>query len=146
MTMVKPMRAMIPVFELRERRSRIALARITQDIDGKRDLLNAADHMLGAIASQMKTGADARFSGGARTVAELIDSEQHLRSLREAQARLSGMRREAEGEIRALETSRGVMARQWSRDESKRTHADARHRRMRSTQLARLTEAAEEER
>lgn len=144
--MVKSMRAMIPVFEMRERRSRIALARITQDIDGKRVLLNAADHMLGAIASQMTASADARFSGGARTVAELMDSERHLRALREAQARLSGMRREAEGEIEALESSRGTLARQWSRDETKRLHADEYHRRMRALRVARRAEAADEER
>jgi hypothetical protein len=143
--MRNPVRAIVRVFELRERRSRLALARITQDIDEKRALLNAAGDMLGAIGAQMKASSDARFSGGPRTVADLLESEQHVRVLRETQTRLSGMKREAEGALEELATSRRKLAQQWCRDETKRTCADAYDRRMRAAQVANRSEAEDEE-
>jgi hypothetical protein len=143
--MGKSARAIVRVFEQRERRSRLALARITQDIDERRALLCMADNMLGAIGAQMKASSDARFSGGPRTVAELLESEQHARVLRETQARLSGMKREAEGALVALASSRRKLARQWYRDETKRTCADAYDKRARAARVENLAEAEDEE-
>jgi hypothetical protein len=138
-------RAIVRVFELRERRSRLALARITQDIDEKRVLLNAAGDMLGAIGAQMKASSDARFSGGSRTVADLLESERHVSALREAQARLSGMKREADGALEELATSRRKLAQQWYRDETKRACADAYDKSARAARVANLGEAEDEE-
>ena len=138
-------RAIVKIFELRERRSRLALARITQDIDEKRGLLHAADNMLGAIGDQMKATADARFSGGSCTVAELLESEEHARTLRQTQARLAGMKQEAEGALEALAQSRRQLARQWHRDETKRDCADAFDKKTRAAQSARQIEADDEE-
>jgi hypothetical protein len=143
--MGKSARAITRVFELRERRSRLALARITQDIDERRALLHVAENMLGAIGAKMKASSEARFSGGPRTVAELLESEQHVRVLRETEARLSGMKREAEGALEAMANSRRKLARQWYRDETKRTCADAYDRRVRATRVANQIEAEDEE-
>jgi hypothetical protein len=143
--MGKAARAIVRVFELRERRSRLALARLTQDIDERRALLRVADNMLGAIGAQMKASSDARFAGGPRTVSELLESEQHVRVLRETETRLSGMKLEAEGALEALASSRQKLARQWYRDETKRTCADAYDKRMRATRVASLIEAEDEE-
>jgi hypothetical protein len=138
-------RAIVRVFELRERRSRLALARITQDIDEKRGILRAADNMLGVIGEQMKASADARFSGGSRTVAELLESEEHVRTLRQTQARLAGMKRDAEGALESLAESRRKLARLWYRDETKRSCADAFHKNAQAAQCARQVESDEED-
>jgi hypothetical protein len=141
---MKPTRSMIEVLEWRERKSQQALARITRTIAGACAEIRAMEEVIGAIEARVKENLGARLSGGPRTVAALMELEQHTQTLLTGRERVENLKRQYEHKLAELRVRQRVEARRWRRDEVKLMHVRALARRDAIARSNREAEAQEQ--
>jgi hypothetical protein len=141
---MKPTQSMIQVLEWRERKSQQALARITRTIAGACAEIHAMEEVIGAIEARVKENLGARLSGRPRTVAALLELEQHTQTLLAGRERVENLKRQSEHKLAELRVRQRVEARRWRRDEVKLMHVKALVRRDAIARSNREAEAQEQ--
>jgi hypothetical protein len=136
---------MMRVLTWRERKSRLALAKVTRSVADARKRIETLDGIVSAVEARVKESYRERLTGG-RTVAALSELEQHTKSLRSARERVAGMRQQSAQKLDELRDRQRVEARQWRRDEAKLTHVKAMARREVIARESREAETEEAER
>lgn len=117
-------RSMQQVLEWREKKCRLALARVTRSVEKRRNGIQAMDQFLTAVESQIDSTLNARLAGPS-TVAQLTELEQHTQTLRSQRERLVDMKRQAEHVLEDLLKEQQQHAQEWRRCEAQRTHVAA---------------------
>jgi hypothetical protein len=136
-------RSMQRVLEWREKKCRLALARVTRSVEKRRNDIRALDQFLTAVETQISSTLNAR-SQGPSTVAHLAELEQHTRTLRSYGERLVDMKRQAERVLEDLLKEQQQHAQKWRRCEARRAHVEGLVRQDR-LQRARVSSEREEE-
>jgi hypothetical protein len=131
------------VLEWRERKCRLALARVTASVEKRRNGIQALDQFLSAVEAQISTTLLAR-SKGPCTVSTLAELEQHTKSLRAHREKLADMKRQAEHVLEELLTEQRQHAQQWRRCEARLAHVESIVRRERIQISTRAAEAEDE--
>ncbi len=133
-----PVRKMVLVLGRRETKARLALARLTSDLDQKRARVRALEHLIDALRTRMQSTLAGRYSSGPRTVAALLELEQHMRALHTGAEQLAVLAARAQHDADELATLRQVAAREWRRSELRLGHVTslARQERITSALLA----------
>jgi hypothetical protein len=121
--------SMMRVLEWRERRSRVALARLMRTVADTRARIEALDGVIAAVDARVKTSFEARLAGGPRTIAALTELEHHAKGLLLAREQVVDRRDQASFDLARLRAKQHVNIRQWRRDEAKLMHVKAMARR-----------------
>jgi hypothetical protein len=141
---VKRPARLITVLQRREERSRLELARLSRELAGKRQALQAMDGILAAIQEHLQSSLDGRFAGGPRTIAALEEIEEHARTLRSRHEELSTLKQQAEQALEALAAQHRARAHQWRRNDTRLKHIESLARRDKLTVDLRISEASDE--
>jgi hypothetical protein len=113
---------MIRVLERREQKVRLDVARLAREIATTRDGLTALEETIAAVDRRARDNANARFSGGSRSVAALLELEQNSKSLRVGLAELEILRQRSEQTLATLIDRQSALAKKWRREEARLAH------------------------
>ena len=133
-----PTRKMALVLERRETKTRLALARLTRELDQSRARVRSLEHLIDALRARMELTLAGRYSSGPRTVAALLELEQHMLALHTSAEQVAVLAARAQHDADELATLRQVAAREWRRSELRLGHVAslARQERISSALLA----------
>lgn len=113
---------MIRVFERREQKIRLEVARLAREIAAGQEGLAALDETIAAVERRTRDNATARFAAGSRTVAELLALEQNSQSLRNGRAELEALRQRSQQALAKLIEHQRTLAKQWRKEEVRLAH------------------------
>lgn len=133
-----PARKIALVLGRRETKARIALARLTRELDQRRARVRSIEQLIDALRARMKSTLAGRYSSGPRSVAALLELEEHMRALHTSAEQVAVLAARAQHDADELATLRQVAAREWRRSELRLGHVAslARQERMTSALLA----------
>lgn len=116
--------SVIRVLERREQKVRQEVARLAHAIAKSQENLSALDQTIAAVERRARENSNARFSNGARSVAELMELEQNSQSLRAGRAELEVLREKSIQALAALVNQQRALAKQWRKEEARLTHVN----------------------
>lgn len=127
-----PAHTIIRVFERREQKVRLEVARLAREVAAKQDSLVTLDETIAAVERRARNNSDSRFADGGRSVAELLELEQNSQSLRAGRAELEILRQQSKQALAALIDQQRALSKQWRKEEVRLTHVTdlARHERV----------------
>lgn len=132
--MTTRVRSLLPVLERRETRARLALTRLTRELEKKRASVRAMQRLIDALRARLQSTLAGRYSGGACTVAALTELEQHMQALHSSAEQVAALRERAREEADELAGRQRAAAQRWRRCEVRLDHVTvlARHERVAS--------------
>lgn len=133
-----PVRKMALVLERRETKARLALARLTRELDQRRARVRAMTQLIDALRMRMESTLAGRYSSGPRTVAALMELEQHMLALHTSAEQVAVLAARAEHDADELTRLQQAAAREWRRSDLRLGHVAslARQERVTSVRLA----------
>lgn len=117
-----PASTIIRVFERREQKVRLEIARLAREVAAKQDSLVALDETIAAVERRARENSDARFTDGVRSVGKLLELEQNSQSLRAGRAELETIRQRSEQALAALIDQQRALSKQWRKEETRLAH------------------------
>jgi hypothetical protein len=139
-----PVRKMALVLERRETKARLALARLTCELDQKRARVRAMTQLIEALRVRMEASLAGRYSSGPRTVAALMELEQHMHVLHTSAEQVAVLAARAQHDADELTRLQQAAARQWRRSELRLGHVASLARRERITSALLASELDDE--
>ena len=129
---------MVLVLERRETKTRLALARLTRELDQRRARVRALEQLIDALRARMESTLAGRYSSGPCTVAALLELEQHMGALHTSAEQMAVLAARAQHDADEVATLQQVAAREWRRSELRLGHVAslARQERITSALLA----------
>jgi hypothetical protein len=123
---------MLPILEWRETKARLALARLTRDLQEKQASVREMQRLIDVLHAGLRSALAGRYSGGGCTVAALTELEQHVRTLRASTEQVAVQRERARQEVDELAARQRAAAQRWRRYEVRLAHVMtlARHERV----------------
>ena len=136
---------MIRVLERREQQIRMEVARLAREIATQRDGMMALDETIAAVDRRALDNASARFAGGSRSVAALLELEQNSQSLRAGRIELEALRQRSEQTLATLLDRQSTLAKKRRREEVRLAHVNGLVQRERILADVRQFDADDEE-
>jgi hypothetical protein len=136
--------SMLDVLQWRERRCRLALARLARTLGQKKRALQAIETLDTAVNRHIRASHDSRFTDGACTASKLAELEAHISNLRAQREQLATLQRQAALVLRQTAAQHETAAHQWQRSEQKSQHAQQLARRERALRANIRSELEEE--
>ena len=121
----------IRVLERRELRLRFEVAQLTRAIATSQESLAAVDQTIATVECRARENANNRYSGGSRSVAELLELEQNSQSLRAGREQLEEMRERSRQALEKLMDRQRTLTRRWRKEEVRLAHVTGLTRRER---------------
>jgi len=138
-------RSMLEVLRFRERKRRLALARLASQIARERSGIEAADTLIAVLKDRLHACLDARFATGSRSVAALAEMEAHAKNLRARGEQLLGLRQKSEQALEELLAKQRASAKLWRHSEAALGHVQFIARRGHALRETRQAELEEQE-
>jgi protein involved in temperature-dependent protein secretion len=142
--MTERARKLVKVMQLREERTRRALARLLREVARKRAGVQAFEQLIDAVQERIDATLHSRYSGGARTVAALSELDAHALTLNASREQLQQLRRQSEQALHDLVGQQRNAARTWRRSDVRLGHATSLTRAERVARMLRACESEDE--
>ena len=142
--MVDRVRLMLQVLEKREQDARRELARKAREVAAKQAKVASVDQWIDTVNRTMQETIEARYSGGPRTVAALIESDNHAKALSSGSRQLRQVRAAAQQAVDEAIPQQKLAARDWQRSDARLDRMELLARKARIKRALKVSEAEDE--
>jgi cell wall-associated NlpC family hydrolase len=142
--MVDRVRLMLRILEKREQDSRRELARKAREVAARKTKVASVDQWIATVNRTLQEAIDARHASGPRTVASLIESDNHTKALSSGSQQLRQVRVTAQQAVDEAIPQQQLAAREWRRSEARLDRVQQLARKSRIKRAAKVSEAEDE--
>jgi hypothetical protein len=135
---------MLRVLEKREQDSRRELARKAREVVTKKAKVVSVDQWIDTVGKTLQQAIDARHSGGPRTVASMIESDNHAKALSSGSQQLRQLRVNAQQAVDEAIPQQQLAAQEWHRSEARLDRVKVLAKRARIKQASKVSDAEDE--
>lgn len=122
-------RSMTEVLQWRERKYRLALARLSLAVEKRKNAVSALDELDTMVLQHLMSTRSNSFAGGAATAGDLVNMQQHVANLHAKRQQIAQLRQDADQALQAATAEQRTAALDWQRTDRKAGHVKSLTRR-----------------